>query len=682
MRAGRNIIWAWLAATLGLAVNLIGSYFCVHDFGALGDGVTDDRNAINAAIQAAIASERPAIVTFQPDRVYKLNRLPFAHGRILILNANDLTIDGQGATLLTDVANRHLGVYRSSGITIRNLQFDTDPVPFAQGEILTIDLADSSFVFEVDEGYPLPIVGQYSASAPRSDGVSFEADSRNFTQRWCRVSTVTHVEGRIFEVAIHPDRGSPDFMQSLQTGKLFAMKVFGPDGSDLRTTNGEYVSDAFSNIAIKHSNDVTLENIYSYAAPYITLRVWGGKGLHISNFNIIRKPGTDRLVASNSDGFHIKGILEGPVIKDSHFEAIMDDAINITLVADRITEVISPTEVEVVHMDIVTESAASVLGANVRIVRGDTGATIDEAVVQGVEVLNYRTHRLTLDREVEGWEVDDLVFIVPQGKSVIERSFFDTQLKTAILTRMDTMVKNCHFKEIAYGVHTFYRNDGFGLPRSRIEVVESLFEQKNFEAINFFVQTFEPNGIAELVLTGNVVLMDGPNSGAVIARNANSISVEGLTAVPRNGLSVTSSSLISLRNQVGEQNIEAPFIEDIYSGWVTKRGNSMSRLDARFDDNSITNGLIHFYGYDSPLASINQSELFRLTDDPIGVSFPMREPGELGDVRFEVQASESLNFSDPDEFMELEVSYENGMGQASIEDFMDQIFVRLQLDFK
>ena len=72
-----------------------GDSYSIHpeDYGAKGDGVTDDRDAIVAAMNAAAASGKPLVLT--KGRVYKIQKtLEFI---------SNLTIEGNDAVILTDI---------------------------------------------------------------------------------------------------------------------------------------------------------------------------------------------------------------------------------------------------------------------------------------------------------------------------------------------------------------------------------------------------------------------------------------------------------------------------------------------------------------------------------------------------------------------------------------------------
>jgi len=103
----------------------------VHDFGATGDGSTDDTKAINTALTAAHAQGKSL---FFPPGTYLCN-IPDGSGHILTFNVgglNDLTLYGSGATITTSdtgtagKASTLLYIYAfapSNGLIISRLRF-------------------------------------------------------------------------------------------------------------------------------------------------------------------------------------------------------------------------------------------------------------------------------------------------------------------------------------------------------------------------------------------------------------------------------------------------------------------------------------------------------------------------------------------------------------------------------
>ncbi len=128
--------------------------FPVKEFGAVGDGITDDRVAIQSAIDAAIASKQPAIVRFGTNCTYRLAPSKESIASLQVSGASHLSLEGNGSLLLTHPSNRTLSIFDSSDIRVGGFKIDYDSLPYTQGRIESIE--SDSVIFTVDEGYPPP----------------------------------------------------------------------------------------------------------------------------------------------------------------------------------------------------------------------------------------------------------------------------------------------------------------------------------------------------------------------------------------------------------------------------------------------------------------------------------------------------------------------------------------------
>jgi len=125
------------------------------DFGAKGDGVTDDTAAINAAIVAAQKQGAGAVVSLPSGR-YKTAL--GAEKSIRITGADGLTFQGEGDTTIVS-GDLDAPVFRlldSKGVTIRNIAIDHEPLGYTQGTIMSVDIPNMTCEVSIDPGYPAP----------------------------------------------------------------------------------------------------------------------------------------------------------------------------------------------------------------------------------------------------------------------------------------------------------------------------------------------------------------------------------------------------------------------------------------------------------------------------------------------------------------------------------------------
>lgn len=99
--------------------------FHVKDFGAKGDGKTDDGPAIRRALAAAIKASPGSKVIFEKKKYY-LDKSEADH-QLTISNVDGLQLIGNGAELLNNLYNGVIAVVDSKNITFAGFYMDCDP---------------------------------------------------------------------------------------------------------------------------------------------------------------------------------------------------------------------------------------------------------------------------------------------------------------------------------------------------------------------------------------------------------------------------------------------------------------------------------------------------------------------------------------------------------------------------
>ncbi|MEM9108807.1 MAG: glycosyl hydrolase family 28-related protein [Planctomycetota bacterium] len=295
--------------------------FHVVDFGAKGNGVTDDGPAIRNAIAAAVKAAPGAKVVFEPKR-YRLKRTETAY-HIDLQGVKGLTLEGNGAELINNPWNSLVRLDRCEDVTVRGFVLDCDPLPFTQGTITGVDTAAGSFTLQIHEGYdnPVAVYREIDKNNPRWGwGVCIDPEERG---RKPTAAMHFHLQ----DVEEQPDGGLRVMLadrarrhaSGLSQGDrfVFALK-YGP-------------TDA--NIKVIRSRHCRLENITFYTAKYgMTFGLFDNHGkITVRNAKITFKPGSKHLITTPKDGFHCKHNAVGPTIQGGMFEGLLDDTINISV---------------------------------------------------------------------------------------------------------------------------------------------------------------------------------------------------------------------------------------------------------------------------------------------------------------------------------------------------------------
>jgi len=314
--------------------------FRVADFGATGDGETDDGPAIRRAVEAAVAAGPGARVVFE-DKVYRLGHKPSAIHHINLENVSGIHFEGNGALLLNNPRNAIFRLIGCSGVTVTGFQFDMHPLPFTQGTVVDADPDGKWFDMEVHSGYRCP-VEEYEKHGYRVTplqstwGMFFDPIARHRKR-----GVEDHI--RMIDVQASPQEGAVRVFVNTHRSPAFVEAVKALDPGDRYVFPFSY-RDAGDTVHMDGCSDCLFEDIEVYATNWgMTFRVIGSEGRNTFRRVFMGfRPDCDRLMSTASDGFHYKANRVGPIIEDCHFEGLLDDSINIGTTPSFIGKVEAP----------------------------------------------------------------------------------------------------------------------------------------------------------------------------------------------------------------------------------------------------------------------------------------------------------------------------------------------------
>ena len=310
------------------------------DFGLKADASTDDGPAIRRMLDAAAAAGGPVRLAFPAERTI---RATTGSGRYVfrLHDVADLTIDGNGSTFLLGPDVRFLRLTGSRNVTLRNLNIDFDPLPFADGKVAGVNAREKFLDVRL-----APSVRASPSGGPTGQ----DGEQAFFSMLW-------H-PGPYGTVSRHYWTERMEQLGEPRTMRVYCSDRF-KQFDDIKPATWR-ISLPVAGIAHRYGpggcldifdNDtVTLENVELWSAPWFGFRVMRNAGkVTFSRVHIRPKPGTDRLTSTWRDGFHVKGNRGALLWEDCIVRGTNDDAFNISTHCSRVRKILSPTKVVVLQ---------------------------------------------------------------------------------------------------------------------------------------------------------------------------------------------------------------------------------------------------------------------------------------------------------------------------------------------
>ncbi len=304
----------------------------------------------------------------------------------------DATIDFQGCDFFGSRRTRALWLSGCTNVTIRNLTFDYDPLPFTQARITAVD-PDGEWDMEVVDGYPAPETSEYYWPLQVYGGKSHELVNE-------------FREGPGFRLEKTGARTYRATGGSNKAGSVGDIAVW-----SLKDTGNSATLPC--TVLLENCSGCRIENVSLYStAPGFGFFELFGDGNEYVRCTIDRRPpetdiaprGVQRLRSGNHDAFHSKMAAHGPILDGCRFAYHCDDAVNISSYYYVVTDVRGDDVRVIGHdrinfivpllygLDIAPGDELEVLAANGRVLRGGVVESVaDDGAVRDDEIDYLKT---------------------------------------------------------------------------------------------------------------------------------------------------------------------------------------------------------------------------------------------------------------------------------------------------
>lgn len=421
------------------------------------DGYTQaEKDAQLAAGRLMIETINGALYTGKSGCILPRGAYRLTSDCALVLDSvTDFTLDGSGSELWFASRMNGVTLRDCTNVTVRGFKADYDPLPFSQGTITALDASAKTFDLRIDDGYRIP-----DASWGNMRAIFYNADGTQEIPATYNDSAAVSgsLDGRTVRM-------------QLASGDIFKYNL-GVQPGDRFVCLG---SGSGVGIVMENGNGNTIEAFDLYSAWQFGVSESGGEGGNAyRNFRFTRRPGTDRLMAGNSDGLHSARTKHGPTLEDCEISHVGDDLVNTHGFLDYVYRKVSDNVVDVVASFGLDFEAGTPLGfydlkswdlqgeATVVSVSQITDEAVQEdaaafpqqiADVYGLSVRDItgcEVWRVTLDRAVDVGRYDIVESELRTGRGAAFRDsyFHDGHVRGILLRSPDAVVENCTFENI------------------------------------------------------------------------------------------------------------------------------------------------------------------------------------------------------------------------------------------
>ncbi|WP_314591013.1 right-handed parallel beta-helix repeat-containing protein [Paenibacillus terrigena] len=389
-------------------------FISMEQFGVKPEQGFDNTLALRSALEYCKEMEGATLVFprgiyhFWPDRAVEKQLFISNHDQeglrriaFHLTDWNVFTIDGQGSEFKFHGPMIPFVIDHCRNVTIRNLVIDWEDPMFAQGTVSRAD--NNSFDIQLSEGTNYKVdnnaVWFHFGGRPEKVWGLNEFDQRTKAPAYQSGDRVSWGNYR----KVHVEESRPgvityrgDSIQLPQIGNVMVMRYGRRENPAFFVNGGE---------------NVILESINVHHAPGMGLLAQWCRNIRLHGFNVMLRPGTDRMITATADATHFVFCRGEITIDHCLFENQLDDPCNVHGIYARITEKLGNDQVlvELAH-GMAKGIKIAEPGDQIEFVRRESLLTYASLKVKDVQELNKDYIILTFEQPLPvGIQIHDVV---------------------------------------------------------------------------------------------------------------------------------------------------------------------------------------------------------------------------------------------------------------------------------
>ncbi|MBO9564018.1 MAG: hypothetical protein J7621_14640 [Niastella sp.] len=246
-----------------------------------------------------------------PAGTYLLNNMTY--GAYQFNNLNNVTVKGNGSTIICNSQELALRFYNCTNITVQDLTIDYDPLCFTQGVIVAKDPANLWYEVEIDSGYAVDNVRH--SRVQFYDPATRQLKRNSITTGEGHYSAFTKIGPRRFKLT-----KNAAWVAFEKVGDLVVL--------DVVSAKANPAAHAFQ---LEQCQYATVQDVTVYGSNSFSFFERDCKATHYNRCKVGRgpaKPGMPaRLRSSNADGIHSSYASVGPLVENCEVKHTGDDCI-------------------------------------------------------------------------------------------------------------------------------------------------------------------------------------------------------------------------------------------------------------------------------------------------------------------------------------------------------------------
>ena len=416
----------------------------VDDFGAKGDGKTDDAEAIYNAMMALTNSPRGSVLLFGANKTYfyKDNGAP-VNSVIYFSNNEDLTVKGDNTLILLGGQSNYYGdITGSKNITIEGLSFDYSeykPAFAATVEKGNVNTDEGTAIVKIDREI---YMSDGEVAVPRCNSFGAVPAPNNRYHMYLKKYEMIDAKKGLLKVYFDTTNGTT--MSRLTNDFIYTYGFVLPS---------PYIEKIERGFSVHENTNFTMRNvnIYSTSRHVFSLQ-WNEGNFLFENVNVVRAPYDQGLsYTSWADCYHLIHNRAKYVWKNCKNEWNYDDVFNISSSTHYVSKVYSNKEFVMQPVNMVSAGDYPRVGETISIINTKTGAFIGRATVRSViSTKSGYISRIKVNEELpllqEGTHIKCWVEdTVAPGSEFINCNFQGT-----FRARSDIKFTNCYFHNFRF----------------------------------------------------------------------------------------------------------------------------------------------------------------------------------------------------------------------------------------